>query len=368
MRKAIYGLKQSGRNWNKELDSALTQIGFVKCNGDACVYVLKQSGEINIVAIYVDDILLACSNFERLESIKNKISQKFEVVDKGPIDQFVGIEITRGKDGIQISQQQLIRNLLDDFGMKECRSCTTPLDPGIKFKKCDDCSQCVKVDVKEYQSLIGSLTYLGVCTRPDIIHSVFKLAQFNTNPHVEHLNAAKHLLRYLNTTINLKLNYFQTGMKLKGYADADWGGNCVDRKSYTGFAFFLAGAAVSWDSKKQSTIALSSTEAEYVALSTASKEIVYLRRFLKEMGFDALVDGPTELFSDNLSAQKLAKNPVFHNRTKHIDIKSHYVRDVVEKEILALKYIPTDKMTADIFTKNLKKIKHKEFSTMLGLK
>lgn len=368
LRKAIYGLKQSGRNWNKELDSALTQIGFVKCNGDACVYVLKQSGEINIVAIYVDDILLACSNFERLESIKNKISQKFEVVDKGPIDQFVGIEITRGKDGIQISQQQLIRNLLDDFGMKECRSCTTPLDPGIKFKKCDDCSQCVKVDVKEYQSLIGSLTYLGVCTRPDIIHSVFKLAQFNTNPHVEHLNAAKHLLRYLNTTINLKLNYFQTGMKLKGYADADWGGNCVDRKSYTGFAFFLAGAAVSWDSKKQSTIALSSTEAEYVALSTASKEIVYLRRFLKEMGFDALVDGPTELFSDNLSAQKLAKNPVFHNRTKHIDIKSHYVRDVVEKEILALKYIPTDKMTADIFTKNLKKIKHKEFSTMLGLK
>ena len=277
------------------------------------------------------------------------------------------MDIAQTDSGIEVSQEQLISSILKDFDLVECRPCSTPLEPGTNFKKCNDCSKCDMVDQKLYQSLIGSLTFLSVCTRPDIMHSVNKLAQYNTKPHAEHLTAAKHILRYLNSTLNFKLKYFKKGEKLVGYVDADWAGNLTDRKSYTGIAYFLGGAAITWESKKQPTIALSSTEAEYVALSSASKEAVYLRRFIKELGFPNLVDLPTILNGDNISAQKLAKKPVFHNRTKHIDIKTHYIREIVEKQIIELKYVPTDQMIADVFTKNLKKIKHKQFTLCLGL-
>lgn len=187
------------------------------------------------------------------------------------------------------------------------------------------------------------------------------------NPHSEHLAAAKHLLRYLSNTINYQIIYRKSRRDLYGYTDADWGGNKDDRKSFTGHVFFLASSPVSWESKKQPTVALSSTEAEYMALCSASKEIVFLRNLISEMRFTSLVTKPTILYGDNLSAQQLVKNPVFHARSKHIDIKMHFVRDVYERKELTLAYIPTDEMVADVLTKNLKKTKHVKFLEMLSL-
>lgn len=304
-----------------------------------------------------------------LADIKQKLAAEFKIEDKGPLNYFLGMEFERdGERGaIKLGQNKAIKNMLNEFQMNECRSVSTPLDPGTKFVKCTDCSNCSKVDTKMYQSLIGSLNYISLTTRPDISHSVIKLSQYNTNPHKEHLAAAKHLLRYLSNTINLKLIYRKSDAELMGYADADWGGDCSDRRSFTGFVFMLAGSAFSWECKKQPTVALSSTEAEYMALSSASKELVYLRNLIADIGFASFVSNPIVLYGDNLSAQQLVKNPIYHARSKHIDIKVHFVREIYEKNYLKLKYISTNQMIADILTKNLNKSKHVNFMKMLGL-
>lgn len=368
LKKALYGLKQSGREWNCKLDNVLKAIGFKPCNADTCVYTMNNNQQINIIAVYVDDILLACSSEIVLKNVKQVIIEQFEIVDKGPVNYFLGMEITRVNEVIHVAHTKFIRNMMEQFGMTETRKCSTPLDPGQKFQRCSDCSSCVLVDAKTYQSLIGSLMYLGMSSRPDIAHSVSKLSQFNVNPHKEHLDAAKHLLRYLNNTINFKLTFRKTGENLKAFADADWAGSCDDRKSYTGYTFILAGASITWESRKQPSVALSSTEAEYMALSTASKEAVYLRNFLLELGFTNLVNKPIELNGDNLSSHQLVKNPVYHARSKHIDIRVHFIREIFNQKIIELKYVPTEENIADIFTKNLNKPKHINFVNMLGFK
>lgn len=367
LKKALYGLKQAGREWNSKLDQVLKRIGFKPCNSDTCVYIMNSSKSINIIAVYVDDILLACSDYTNLNKFKQQISDQFEIVDKGPVDYFLGMEITRNKNGIQVAQKQFIRELLSTYGMENSRKCCTPLDPGQKYHRCQDCSNCELVDPTKYQSLIGSLMYIGISTRPDIMHSISKLAQFSVKPHEIHLTAAKHLLRYLNSTINICLSFRKSGERLKGFADADWAGSCDERKSYTGYTFMLAGASIAWESHKQHTVALSSTEAEYMALTSAAKEAVYLRNFLTELGFQSLVNQPIILHGDNLSSHHLVKNPVYHSRSKHIDIRFHYIREIYNKKIIDLKYVSTHDNIADIFTKNLNKEKHLNFTTLLGL-
>nr|XP_041630563.1 secreted RxLR effector protein 161-like [Drosophila kikkawai] len=174
-----------------------------------------------------------------------------------------------------------------------------------------------QVDETKYQTVVGELMWLALTTRQDILHSVAKLAQRNKEPHSEHLAGVKHVMRYLASTLEYKLHYKKTGQAFAGYVDADWGDDRLDRKSYTGYVFFLAGGPTSWKSEKQHSVALSSTEAEYMALSTACKEAVAMRRLIIELGCgDA--ETPTIVFGDNLSAQQLAKNPVHHARTKHI--------------------------------------------------
>lgn len=367
LQKALYGLKQSGREWNQKLDEVIQAIGFKRCQSDTCVYVMRKGQNINIIAVYVDDILLAFSDESALRKIKQEICEQFDVVDKGPVDYFLGMEIRREGSKICLSNKLFIRELLQDHRMNETRNCYTPLDPGQKFSRCEDCSSCALVDAKGYQSLIGSLMYLGITTRPDITHSVNKLSQFNVKPHREHLKAAKHILKYLNSTINFEICYRKTtGQNLRAYADADWAGSCDDRRSYTGFTFELAGGPITWESRKQQTVALSSTEAEYMALSSACKEVVYIRSFLREIGYNELVNKPTELYGDNLSSHQLVKNPVHHARSKHIDIRVHYIREVYSKNLIELKYVPTEDNVADVFTKNLSKSKHMNFVHKLG--
>lgn len=247
--------------------------------------------------------------------------------------------------------------------MSDCKAVSIPLSPGFQTT-CD--GDCKRANKEEYQSIIGALTYLAITTRPDIMHTISKLAQFNTDPHNEHMSAVKNVLRYLKGTQDLGLVYAASEMRVKGFADADWGGNAIDRKSYTGYMFFLGKCIISWESKKQPTIALSSTEAEYMSMSNASKEATYLKRLLSEIGIS--FKDPILLKVDNQGAMKLAMNPVYHNRTKHIDIKYHHVREVIRRGEVMLEYCPTGEMVADILTKNLPRPKHRYFVNLMNMK
>lgn len=366
LKKALYGLKQSGREWNEKLDSILKTFGMMKCDSDSCVYMKGSGKSLLIIGVYVDDILLASFDDTGLERCKEFISKNFKLVDKGSVNHFLGLEVERNQSEIKIGQKQFILDLLKQFNMNDCRKGLTPLDPGLQLKCTNE--ECVRSDKTLYQSLIGSLLYLAKCTRPDLLHTVIKLASHNSDPHVEHFTNAKGVLRYLSNTVNVKLVYRKTKQELCCFTDADWGGDSTDRKSYTGYVFILAGSAVAWESKKQPTVALSSTEAEYMSLCSASKETIYLRKLLQEIGLAYYVRSPTVIFSDNLSSHHLVRNPVFHAGSKHIDIKHHFTREAFQNGYIDLKFVSTDEMTADILTKNLQKNKHIKFLKKMGLK
>lgn len=364
LKKALYGLKQSGREWHKTLDDILRGIGFHPCSSEPCLYQRKDQSSINLIAVYVDDLLIASSNLQELNEVKTHIASKVQVVDKGPASNFLSIEIERyGETGeIDIHQRKYISDLLHQYAMDECRPVSTPLETKFQIACSDE--NCKKVNPVEYQSLIGSLMYLAVCSRPDILHSVCKLSQKNTEPHQEHMTAARRILKYLNKTIDFKLRYKRTGEPIMCYVDADWGGDNESRKSYTGYVFILAGGVFSWESKKQPTVALSSTEAEYMALSSAAKEAIYLKKLLGEIQLHC----PDKIMinGDNMGSLHLVKNPIFHNRTKHIDIKFHHVRDAYTNGHIDIKYCCSSNNIADILTKNLSKTCHLKFVRELG--
>ncbi|XP_045466761.1 secreted RxLR effector protein 161-like [Harmonia axyridis] len=245
--------------------------------------------------------------------------------------------------------------------MTECKGVKTPLDKGLDFNKVD---KNIRDPNIPYQNLIGGLMYLSVLTRPDIAFSVSFLSQYNNKYTDVHCQSAKRILRYLKETKKVKLKYFKNDNDLEGFADADWANDKSDRRSYTGFVFRLSGGAISWQSMKQRTVALSSTEAEYMALSEAVKEAIYLKNLLFELVRfkDRIV-----VFNDNQGAQKLLANPSNHCRTKHIDVRHHFVRDCVDQKQINVQYISTDEMVADILTKGLNNVKNSNFCSKLGL-
>lgn len=368
LKKSLYGLKQAGRVWNTKLDGVLTKMGYRACESEPCLYTKSSKAKtINVIAVYVDDLLLACSNKGEMLATKKAICSEFQVVDKGPVTNFLGLEIQREGDtgAIRVSQNKHIMGLLKEMGMVHCRTAATPLEANYQVS-CEN-ESCKRVDVTEYQSVIGSLMYIALCSRPDVLHSVCKLSQRNADPHGEHLAAAKQVLRYLHTTADLALIYEKTGVAITGYADADWAGDSTDRKSFTGYTFMWGGSAFSWTSRKQKSVALSSTEAEYMALSEAAKEAIYLSKLIGEMNLYFKLDCVT-MHGDNVGALNLVKNPVYHARSKHIDVKYHHVRNCYENNLINLKYCPTNEMIADILTKNLSKVNHMKCTALLGLK
>lgn len=360
LQKAIYGLRQSGRQWHIELDKNLRNIGLAPTNADPCVYVEKEG--MTFVLVYVDDILIVSNSIEKERFIKSKLSQAFKIKDLGPAKYCLGIEIRQEEDKIYLSQSGYIRDILMKLGMQDSKPVSTPLASGTKLtletQENDD-------DNHPFRELIGALMYLAVGTRPDIAYAVSALSQFNSCHNHSHWIAAKRILRYLKGTTDLSLIYCKDEEEIKGYVDADWGGCIIDRRSYTGYTFILSGASISWESRKQRTVALSSTEAEYMALTCAAKEAIHLIGFMNELGFRELAK--VVIFNDNQSAEKLAANPVFHARSKHIDIKHHFVREALKRHPIKLLYLQTEKMIADVLTKPLTGPKHDFCAGGLGL-
>ena len=247
--------------------------------------------------------------------------------------------------------------------MQDCKPVETPLETGKSFTASSDSEG---IDTQVYQSVVGSLIYASICTRPDLTFAVRVLSQFMSKPGPEHWVGVKRVLRYVKGTINYGLKFVASeDFVLKGYSDADWAGDIGERKSSSGFVFCLGNATISWKSKKQSVVALSTAEAEYIALCAATQEAVWLRRLLKDMHMEQV--GSTLILEDNTGAISLSKNPKGHERSKHIDIKFYYTREVVRRGIISVSHCRTDNMLADVFTKGLAKPKFEGFRSGLGV-
>ncbi|KAK2578490.1 hypothetical protein KPH14_002051 [Odynerus spinipes] len=364
LKRALYGLKQAGRQWYRRLDGVLRKLDLEPTKADTCLYFKREGKDCILALVYVDDILIASTSSKWIQNFKSKLGQEFDVKDLGCARYCLGIEINQTSDGVSLSQRRYIKGVLKRFGMSEANPAVTPGEANHNFSRTTK-AEDKKRNSQSYQELIGALMYLAVATRPDIAFVVSYLGQFNHSHTEEHWGAAKRVLRYLQGTLNYTLSFRRTEDGIIGYSDADWGNCGIDRKSYTGYVFLLSGAAVSWKAQKQRTVALSSTEAEYIALAEAAKEAKYLRNLLMELGFCELA--VVQLRCDNREAKALFENPVYHARTKHIDIRHHFIRDAIKENLFKLSTVPSGKMVADVFTKSLPKPKHYYCTESLGM-
>ena len=370
LRKTLYGLKQSPRAWFQLIASVLVDFDFKQCESDPCIFIHKnQDGQRTYIALYVDDLLIAGDNEKDIATIKQRLSERFDMKDLGIARKFLGMEIEYGKDGsIKIHQNQYIQQLLTRQGMQDCTPVTTPMDTSVKLTKTVD--DDVPADPKEYASIVGGLMFAACVTRPDIMCAVGQLSQFLNNPSSKHLLAVKRVLRYLQGTSSYGITYRPPPLRLQGYSDADWAGDLDTRRSTTGYVVMLNNGAIVWQSRRQPTVALSTMESEYMALTEAAKELKWIKTLLAELGYsngDSIDEPPTDLFSDNQSAIALAKNPVSHARAKHIDLRHHFVREAIQDKIIWVQYIPTTEMTADSLTKALGREKHAKCTARMGM-
>ena len=373
LKKSLYGLKQAARQWNKKLHSTFMKMGFKRLESEHSIY-LYTNGSVRIfVPIHVDDITLSSNHQAELDQAVDTLSKHFKLRDLGPTTFLLGIEIIRDRPNrtIKLSQRQYIVTMLDRFGMSDCKPISTPMDPGLSFtSSMSPVSPEDKAAMQSipYLSAVGSLIYLATTTRPDISYAVGALGRFSSNPGMEHWKAIKHLFRYLQGTLDLCLTYspHPSGTFLHCYSDSDHGGDKIKGRSTGGYVMCIGTGAVSWSSKLQSVVALSTTEAEYIAAVEAGKEIVWMRHFLTELGYPVNTS-PTSLHMDNQSAISVAKNPEHHGRMKHLDLRFHWLRDTVEKGSLAPTFIPTNSMPADILTKAIARPRVIECRRMLGI-
>ncbi|KAI5336241.1 hypothetical protein L3X38_015508 [Prunus dulcis] len=364
LRKALYGLKQAPRAWYSEINTYLNQCGFHKSPSEATLYVRTKEGVGTlIVSIYVDDIVYTGSSDEMVKEFKAEMMCKYEMSDLGLLHHFLGMGVTQTEGSIFIHQKKYALTLLDKFGLKDCKSVSTPLVVTDKLKR-EDGSEAA--DESLFRKIIGSLLYL-TATRPDIMFSASLLARFMHNPSKMHYGAAKRVLRYIQGTIDYGIEYV-TGKSalLVGYCDSDWSGSEEDMKSTSGYAFSFGSGAFSWASVKQHSVALSTAEAEYVSAAKATSQAIWLRFVLEDFGEEQTT--ATTVFCDNTSAISMAKNPVFHQRSKHIKRKFHFIREAIQEEVIELLYCKGEEQIADIFTKALPKDRFNYLRRMLGVK
>lgn len=365
LRKSLYGLKQAPRVWYAKLDSFLQSIGFSRCESDHSVYVNEKSKVL--ISVYVDDLVIA-GEPDEVKKTKQLLAQEFEMSDLGELHWLLGMKVIRTEAGIHVNQTQYINSMLDKFGMANCRPVSTPMEGKLTAEM----SSITAEDEKEmkdvpYRQAVGSLMYVMVGTRPDLAVALSSVSRFMENPGPDHWTAVKRIFRYLRGTSQCGLNFVSHSGKVQlvGYCDADWAGDLDTRKSTTGYVFSVAGGSVTWNCKRQPTVALSSTEAEYMSLCAAGREAVWLRKLLMELGYDQV--GPTTIFADNQGSLALAKNPVYHSRTKHIDVQHHFIRELIQKKVIVLQYVPTADNVADVLTKPLPASKHLQFMKSMGL-
>jgi hypothetical protein len=349
-------------------------MGFKKIRSDSSVWVFARDGFHVIVPVFVDDMTLVSKSKGKIAEVKEELRKHFKLRDLGPTEYLLGVKIERdrSKRTLSLSQRKYILDILMRYGFGSCSTVSTPMNPGVNLSQ-DQCPKS-KEELEEMRSVpyahaVGALMYLAISSRPDIAYVVGVLSRFSSNPGRAHWAAVKHLFRYLQGTLDMKLIYApdpKSTTLFTTFTDADHAG-CKDSGRSTGsFVVKIGTGAVSWKSKLQPIVALSTTEAEYVSAVSAGAEICWMRNLFSELGFN-VTSSPSPLFIDNQSALQVAKNPEHHGRMKHLDLRYYWLRDEVEQGVISMIYCPTERMPADILTKALPLGKVKECCGMLGL-
>ncbi|GKB28168.1 retrovirus-related pol polyprotein from transposon TNT 1-94 [Tanacetum coccineum] len=328
LHKALYGLKQAPRAWFSRIEAYFTQEGFESSISEQTLFIKRIRGKILIVSIYVDDLLFTGDDDELLYEFKQKYAAK----------------------------------VIERFGMQNFNSVCSPIVPGQKIGR-DEAG--VKVDSTLYKQMVGSLMYL-TATRPDLMYVVCLISRFMANPTQLHFAVVKRIMRYLKGTMEYGIWYKNEGRTgVVGYTDSDYAGDIDDSKSTSGYVFLMGGGAVAWSSRKQPIVTLSTTEAEYIAAATCACQAIWMRRVLKEIGYDQ--GGEMVLLCDNTSTIKLSKNAVLHGRSKHIRVRYHFLRDLVKEGVIKLVYCHTEEQLADIMTKPLKMVTFQRIREAFGM-
>ncbi|GJS60674.1 retrovirus-related pol polyprotein from transposon TNT 1-94 [Tanacetum coccineum] len=362
LKKALYGLKQAPRAWYDTLSKFLLAQGFSKGVVDPTLFIRKTGKHTLHVQIYVDDIIFASTDPKDCDRFSNEMSSKFQMSMMGQISFFLGLQISQNPRGIFINQSKYANEILKKFDLHKSDPVDTPM---VERTKLDEDLSGIPVDQTQYRSMIGSLMYL-TASRPDLVFAVCMCARYQSKPTKKHLEAVKRAFQYLQGSINMGLWYLKdTAMALTAYADADHAGCQDTRRSTSGSAQFLGDKLVSWSSKKQTSMSISSTEAEYIAMSGCCAQILWMRSQLSDYGF---AYNHIPLYCDNKSAIALCCNNVQHSRSKHIDIRHHFIREQVEKGVVELYFVRTEYQLADIFTKALPRERFEFILPRLGMK
>lgn len=349
LNRALYGLKQAPRAWYSRIESYFLSHGFEKCEYEPTLFTKVEENNITVVSLYVDDLIYTGNDDELMMEFKKSMQSEFAMTDMGKMKFFLGLEATQKADGIFVCQKKYVIDLLERFGMSNSNSAHNPMVPGCKLGKDEDGKG---VNKTLYKQMVGSLMY-ATATRPDIMYSVSQVSRFMENPKELHFQAVKRIIRYLKGTCEFGLFYQRNGGKdLIGYTDSDYANDIEDRKSTSGYVFMMSEAAISWSSKKQPVVSLSTTEAEFIAAAASSCQAVWIRRILEAVGRNQT--SPTVIYCDNSSTIKLSKNPVMHGRSKHIDVRFHFLRDLTKNETVELKHCSSQEQVADVMTKALK--------------
>lgn len=363
LRKALYGLKQSPRAWFGRFATVMKDFGYKQSQGDHTLFIKhSKTGKVTALLVYVDDIIVTGNDEREKLELKDKLVQEFEIKELGRLKYFLGIEVAYSEKGIFISQQKYVSDLLTDTGKSGCKPAPTPMDPNQKLR---ESKEELTVDKGMYQRLVGKLIYLAH-TRPDIAYSVSVISQFMHDPRESHLQAAYRVLHYLKGNPGRGILFKKNdALSIEVYTDADYAGSLVDRRSTTGYCTLLGGNLVTWKSKKQNVVARSSAESEFRAMAHGLCELLWLKIILNDL--KVKWEEPMKLYCDNKSAINIAHNPVQHERTKHIEIDRHFIKEKLEEGLVCMTYVPSGRQLADVLTKGLSSSHFYNLISKLGM-
>jgi Reverse transcriptase (RNA-dependent DNA polymerase) len=364
LKKSLYGLKQAARVWNQTLHESLTRNGFKQNETDNCLYSHESGGEVVYLLVHVDDILAATSKEEILDKLMDNVGRDFELKGLGDAKHYLGIDLERDEDGhFKISQSAYIAKIVEAAGLKDAKPSKHPVDTGYYKLEGNELETN-----DEYRKLIGMLLYLSTNSRPDIAASISILSQRVTKPRDVDMTEVKRVIRYLKGTEKMKLalSTNECDEKVIAYSDSDWAENKNGRKSHSGLFCAVNGGTVMWSCRKQDVVALSSAEAEFIALTETCKEVIWINRVAGDLGVKKMM--PITIKTDSQSAMAMCENQRFSHRTKHIDTRYYFVKDLVANGTIKLSYQPTDSNIADMMTKPLGGNKIEHLRQLAGLK
>ncbi|KAI3717774.1 hypothetical protein L1987_69595 [Smallanthus sonchifolius] len=359
--KALYGLHQAPRAWYETLSKHLLSNGFDRGQIDSTLFIRKAGGDILLVQVYVDDIIFGSTNEGMCREFEQVMKSKFEMSNMGELSFFLGLQVSQREDGIYLHQTKYVQDILSKYKMNDSSTYGTPIPVNHGLHPDKDGKD---VDSRLYRRMIGSLMYL-TASRPDIMFAVCLCSRFQSQPKESHMIAVKIIFRYLKGKPRLGLWYSkQQSFDFKAYTDSDYGGCNLDRKSTCGGCQFLGDRLVSWQCKKQSTVSVSTCEAEYIAAASSCSQILWIQQQLRDYGLNFT---GTPLFIDNNATMSITNNPVKHSKTKHTEIRHHFIRDCAEKHLIELVKVHTDDNLADLFTKAFDRSRFEHLVNLIGM-